>query len=84
MNKLELINKLKKLNNNNSKIHIVTKCKELIFYIDKRDNAICVTTNSNKYFNPCSCYINNEETIKSLVDDTFNLFPEIKKISLKN
>ena len=79
MTKQELINGLTNLKNNDLKICIEKDWIELRFYIDKRDNAICVS-NSAYGGVPCDCYENTEKSIVSLAIDTFLTYPEIHSI----
>ena len=79
MNYKELIKGLKNLKKKDLKICIEKDIIELRFYIDKRDNAICVT---NEAYNgtPCDCYENTEKAIKNLALETLRIYPEIKDL----
>jgi len=83
MKKTELIYRLNNLENNGFSIIFLAGILELNFYIDKRDNAICVTNAAGLIFIPCDCYENTKESIKYLVDKTFEVYPELNNQHFK-
>ena len=79
MTKKELLKGLTNLKNNDLTICIEKDWIELRFYIDKRDNAICVTNDAYSG-TPCDCYENTEKSIERLTIDTLLTYPEIYSI----
>lgn len=80
MTKSDLIKGIKNLKNEDLKLCIIKDTIELRFYLDKRDNAICVTNDGYTGFSTCDCYENTEEAITNLASETMRVYPEIERL----
>lgn len=78
MTKEDLIKALKNIKNEDFKLCIIKNEIELRFYLDKRDNALCVTNDKCSGFSPTDCYENTEDVIENLASETMRIFSENK------
>ena len=77
MNIETLKKNLENINSNDFTIIIEKDIIELFFYVDKRDNAICVTNKSYHGFSPCDCYENNKDGKDAIINFVKRVYPEI-------